>query len=259
VRDDGVEVAVLGPALVRGADSSFHRAAALELVVYLAFHRGGVRHAEWAQAIWPDRPVTLATVHSTASDARRALGAAANGVAHLPRGGRLRLGEAVTTDVEQFADLAAGTDDPGRLGQAFALVRGPLFAGLQRADWAVLDGTQSELEALVVGAALRGVEACLARALVREAEWMVRRALLVSPYDERLYRALLRVTAAHGNRVGLRAAMTELLTMAGEGRGGAGGPHLPRGPLDGLHPETTSLYRALLAGPPAAGGQPARL
>ena len=259
MKDDGVEVAVLGPALVRGGASPFHRAAALELVVYLSFHRGGVRHAEWAQAIWPDRPVTLATVHSTASDARRALGAAADGVAHLPRGGRLRLGETVTTDVARFAALAAATDDPRRLAQAFALVRGPLFAGLRRADWAVLDGTQSELEALVAGAALRGVEACLSRALVREAEWMVRRALLVSPYDERLYRALLRVTAAHGNRVGLRAAMAELLTLAGEGKRPADGRYLPRGLLEGLHPETTPLYRALLAGPPATGGQPARL
>ena len=88
---------------------------------------------------------------------------------------------------------------------------------------------------------------------------MVRRALLVSPYDERLYRALLRVKAAHGNRVGLRAAMAELLTMAGEGSGRAGSPHQPRDPLDRLHPETTSLYRDLLSGPPAAGGHPVRL
>ena len=36
-----------------------------------------------------------------------------------------------------------------------------------------------------------------------EAEWMVRQALQVSPYDERLYRALLVATAAQGNRVRL--------------------------------------------------------
>ncbi len=66
---DGVEVAVLGPVAIRGAAGPFHRAAALELVVYLAFHRRGVRHAEWALAIWPERPVSLSTVHSTCSDA----------------------------------------------------------------------------------------------------------------------------------------------------------------------------------------------
>ena len=165
--DEGVEVAVLGPVVVRGAATSFRRSAALELVVYLAFHRGGVRHAEWAQAIWPDRPVTLSTVHSTASDVRRALGTTADGTAHLPRGCRLRLGDEVTTDVERFARLATGADDPSRLAQALGMVRGPLFAGLRRADWAVFDGVQSDVEALVVGVALRGVEACLARAGVR--------------------------------------------------------------------------------------------
>ena len=45
---------------------------------------------------------------------------------------------------------------------------------------------------------------------------MVRQALQVSPYDERLYRALLRATAAQGNRVRLHAAMAQLRTLAGE-------------------------------------------
>ena len=45
---------------------------------------------------------------------------------------------------------------------------------------------------------------------------MIRRALQVSPYDERLYRALLVATAAQGNRVRLHAAMAQLLTLAGE-------------------------------------------
>ena len=72
--DDAVEVAVLGPVVVRGAPGPFRRSAARELVVYLAFHRGGVRHAEWSLAIWPERPVSLSTAHSTSCDARRALG-----------------------------------------------------------------------------------------------------------------------------------------------------------------------------------------
>ena len=40
----------------------------------------------------------------------------------------------------------------------------------------------------------------------------MRRGLVVTPYDERLYRALLRALAAQGNRVRLRGAMAELLT-----------------------------------------------
>ena len=91
-----------------------------------------------------------------------------------------------------------------------------------------------------------------------EAEWMVRQALRVSPYDERLYRALLVATAAQGNRVRLHSAMAQLRTLAGE----AARPparttvHVPE---DCLHPATTDLYRDLLLGPPAAGGHPARL
>jgi DNA-binding SARP family transcriptional activator len=262
VPHDGVEVAVLGPVTVRGAAEPFHRSAALELVVYLAFHRGGVRHAEWALAIWPDRPVALPTVHSTSSDARRALGRAPDDTLHLPRGCDLRLGDSVATDVERFGSLSA-SDHPDRLFEAMQLVRGPLFAGLHRADWAVFDGTQSHIESLVVRTALRGADACMGRGLGNEAAWMVRQALRVSPYDERLYRALLRATVAQGNRVGLRSTMAELLTLAGE----AGGSHAESSQvggwdgtrLDCLHPETTALYRGLLDGSSVTEGHAARL
>ncbi len=258
---DGVEVAVLGPVAVRGAAEAFHRSAALELVVYLALHRRGVRHAEWALAIWPDRSVSPSTVHSTCSDARRALGRAQDGTAHLPRGATLRLRESVTTDVERFASLSASAD-PEPLLRAMRLIRGPLFDGLHRTDWAVFDGTQSDIESMVARTALRGADALVRCGRGAEAAWMVRRALLVSPYDERLYRALLRATSAQGNRAGLRSAMAELRTLAGEV---GSRPARPSGrrretvPEDCLHPETTALYRDLLEGPSAAGGHPARL
>jgi DNA-binding SARP family transcriptional activator len=257
VTHDGVEVAVLGPVLVRGASAPFHRAAARELVVYLAFHRGGVRHAEWALAIWPERPVSLATVHSTSSDARRALGRAPDGELHLPRGVDLRLRGSVTTDAERFASLA-GSDDPHRLLEAMRLVRGPLFAGLQRTDWAVFDGVEAEVESLVVRTALRGADAFVNLGFADEAEWMVRQALQLSPYDERLYRALLTATAAQGNRVRVRSAMAHLLTLAGEPAGRRAGTPVCD-PAECLHPETTALYRDLLSWAPAAGGHPSRL
>jgi DNA-binding SARP family transcriptional activator len=254
---DAVEVAVLGPFAVRGAAGPFRRSAARELVVYLAFHRGGVRHAEWSLALWPERPVSLATAHSTSSEARRALGRTAEGRLHLPRGVDLHLSDSVTTDVERFAELATG-DHPSGLLRAMQLVRGPVFAGLHRTDWAVFDGTQADIEALVVRTALRGADAFVELGCGDEAEWMVRQALHVSPYDERLYRALLVATAAQGNRVRLHAAMAQLRTLAGEAA------HPPArtpvwDPPDCLHPATTDLYRDLLFGPPAAGGHPARL
>jgi hypothetical protein len=80
----------------------------------------------------------------------------------------------------------------------------------------------------------------------------------VSPYDERLYRALLVATAAQGNRVRLHAAMAQLRTLAGEvARPPARRP--PGDPSECLHPATTALYRDLLLETPAAGGHLARL
>jgi DNA-binding SARP family transcriptional activator len=251
-----VEVAVLGQVSVSGLPVAFSRAAARELVVYLAFHREGVRHCEWSLALWPDRSVSLATVHSTASDARRALGRTPDGALRLPCGSPLRLHPSVVTDVDRFGDLArAGTPEAGL--EAATLLRGPPFGGLRRADWAILDGTQAEVETLVVHTVLQAAASLRRDGRAAEAEWIVRRGLLVSPYDERLYRALLRTLAAQGNRIGLRAAMAQLLVVAREAPGtlwpwDAGG-------TDALHPETTELYRELLCACPATGGAPARL
>jgi DNA-binding SARP family transcriptional activator len=250
-----VEVAVLGEAEVRGAPEPFRRAASRELVVFLGFHRQGVRHGDWALALWPNRAVTQATVHSTASDARRALGRAADGALRLPCGPQVRLHRSVGTDVDRFATLA----DSGEWVQAARLLRGPVFGGLRNSDWAVFDGTRAHVEALVVEAVLLGADRLLRSRRPADAEWVVRRGLVVSPYDERLYRALLLALAAQGNRVRLRGAMADLLTVAAD----APLPAPPRRRSDEemglLHPETTALYQELLGGQPATGGAPARL
>jgi DNA-binding SARP family transcriptional activator len=258
-----VEIAVLGPVEIRGAAASFCRSSAKELVVYLAFHREGVRNDVWATALWADRSVAPSTLHSTASVARRALGRASNGVDHLPRTGRrLQLQDTVRTDVERFAQ-AATDPDPGRWKEALGLVRGRPFDGLCLADWAVLEGMQAGVESLVVGTALRGAEYFLRQGCGEEAEWMIRRALQVSPYDERLYRVLLRAVATMGNRVGLRAAMADLLLLAADG----GIPrHVRRTAAASvkepcpLHPRTVALFHELTHGDnPATRGDPSRL
>lgn len=248
---------MLGPVSLRGAAQPFHRAIARDLVVYLAFHREGVTHGEWALALWPDRPVSSATVHSTASDARRALGRASDGAARLPCGPRLRLDPSVVTDVDRFVELAhAGAPEGGI--EAAGLLRGPLFAGMQRMDWAVLDGTLARVESLVVHGVLRGAETLLRAGRLAESEWLVRRGLVVSPYDERIYRALLRVLAAQGNRLGLRAVMAQLLLVARDAPAPPGwGPDSAG--LERLHPETTALYRDLMGSWPATGGVAVRL
>ena len=256
-----VEIAVLGPLALRGCAAPFARPAARDLVTYLALHREGASHAQWSLALWPDRPVSPATVHSTASDARRALGIDPSGEARLPRGRLLRLSEDVTTDVEHFARLASDRGPDG-LCRALALVRGPVLAGLRRADWAVLDGTQAALESLVVHTALRASRSLVGDGRPDRAAWALRRALVVSPYDERLYRALLEATAALGNRVALGSTMAELLARAGEAQA-TFGLSLPAehesALVSVLHPDTTALYRKLVGRQPATGGHPARL
>jgi DNA-binding SARP family transcriptional activator len=257
VEQPAVEVCVLGPVAMSGAPAPFRRRAALELVVYLAFHPDGVTQQACACALWPDRAVSSATMHSTVSDARRALGRDAAGSWLLPRGAVLRLASSVTTDVERFASLCASSG-PGALERASALLRGTVFAGLRQADWAVFDGTGADVEALVVDATLRGAAQLVERGDGDRAERVIRRALRVAPYDERLYRALLRATAAQGNRVRLHATMAGLRMLAADVSGtpvpgeGGGQPAL-------LHPHTTALYRDLLRGPPAARRHPSRL
>ena len=256
-----MEIAVLGPVEVRGREHRFRRSAAMELVVYLAFHRNGVRNTEWPLAIWPDRAVARATVHSTVSDARRALGRGADGADHLSRGPRLRLGSGVTTDVDRFAALVS-SEDPRKLSRALELVRGPVFAGLRCPDWPVVDGTQAALESVIVETALRAVEGHLGHDRARDAERAARAALTGCPYDERLYRLLLQVTAAMGNRVGLRRTMAELVTRAAEWPLGprCRGPQTPDGSRPGLlDPATLSLFRELCGWEPAPKGPGARL
>jgi DNA-binding SARP family transcriptional activator len=263
VSDPEVEVAVLGPVEIRGAALPFCRASSRELVAYLAFHRQGARSDVWASALWTDRCIAASTLHSTASAARRALGRARSGGEHLPRGGRrLRLADSVGTDVDRFARMAE-SPDPDRWKAALALVRGRPFEGLNLADWAVLDGTQAQLETMVVETALQAAEHFLRRGSGEEAEWVIRRGLRANPYDERLYRGLLWAMEKKGNRAGLWSTMAELRCLATDGGARSGGP----GPgTDGhmsqscVHPETVALFGALVQREsPAARGEPSRL
>jgi DNA-binding SARP family transcriptional activator len=258
-----VHVGILGPVEIWGAAEPFRRSAARELVVYLACHRRGARSDVWSAALWMDRCVASSTVHSTVSVARRALGRTREGVDHLPRSGRvLRLAETVGSDVEQFA-AAAASPHPHRWKEALGLIRGRLFDGLSLCDWAVLDGTAAQIESMVVETALQAAEHYLSIGAGEEAQWMIRRGLRISPYDERLYRALLRSTEGAGNRVGLRSAMSEILLIASDGdRGLRGAPPGTAGdPWSSIiHPKTIDLYWELTRGAsPAARGHPSRL
>ncbi len=229
-----IEVAVLGPVEVRGAARLFTRVWAKELVVYLAMHPGGVSNETWATALWPDRLMAASSLHSTASVARRSLGQALDGGDHLPKGhGRLALSDTVRTDWDRFVQLA-DSDGPG-WHQAMELVRGRPFDGLRASDWPILEGLSAAIEASVVDVASRLATSCISRGDAAGAEWAARKGLLVSPYDERLYRMLLRAADLAGNPAGVEAVMSELVHLVADGVE----------PFDSVHPETSELYRSL--------------
>ena len=211
----------------------FTRAWAIELVVYLAMHPKGASNEAWATALWPDRLMAPSSLHSTASVARRSLGQARSGIDHLPRShGRLALSATVGTDWARFVELA-DSEDIGRWRSALDLVRGMPFDGLRSADWPILEGIGPAIEAAVVDLSGRLAGACLSRGDARGAQWAARRGLLVSPYDERLYRMLMRSADLSGNPAGVESAMSELVRLVADGIE----------PLDSVHPSTVELYR----------------
>ncbi len=226
---------MLGPVEIHGAARGFTRAWARELVVYLAVHPNGAANEAWATALWPERVMAPSSLHSTASVARRALGKARDGSDHLPRShGRLALAPTVGTDWDRFLDLSQG-EDPARWRQALELVRGRPFEGLRSTDWTILDGTAPAVESAVVDLSGRLAGACLRLGDARGAEWSARRGLMVSPYDERLYRMLLRAAEAAGNPSGVESVMAELVRVISD----------EIEPVESVHPSTLALYRSL--------------
>jgi DNA-binding SARP family transcriptional activator len=240
-----VEVRFLGPVEVLGNARPFTRAWAIDLVVYLAVHRAGATTEKWSTALWPDQLMAAATLHSTASAARRCLGVSASGVDHLPRAhGRLTLGPGVTTDWERLKRLSASDTHQSRQA-ALRLLRGRPFEGLRSQDWTILEGHVAEIETVVVDLALRQAEWALAEAGDPAlAEWSARQALKVSAYDERLYRVLLRAADAAGNPARIESPMQELVQLVAE----------DVEPFDSVHPETLELYRRLSRRPAVRRG-----
>jgi len=233
-----------GPGLGRrqGASARFTRAWALELVVYLAMHPGGATNETWATALWPDRLMAPSSLHSTASVARRSLGSSRDGSDHLPKAhGRLAVAPTVGTDWVRFQRLA-DSEDPAQWRAALELVRGRPFDGIRSTDWSILDGTGPAIESAVVDLSGRLAGERLRAGDPRGAEWSARRGLLVSPYDERLYRMLMRAADAAGNPGGVESAMCDLVRVVAD----------EIEPIESVHPSTLALYRSLSRRPDPA-------
>jgi hypothetical protein len=258
-----VEIRVLGDFAVEGSVQPMRRSSSRELLAYLALHREGATKDRWATALWPERLMAPSSLHSTVSDARRALGRSAQGAERLVKvGPRLSLSEDVGTDWERFCELAS-SDRPSAWRQALSLITGQPFEGLRRADWALLEGWVASVSETVVEVASRLAVHHLVLGDPATAVRAARVGLVATPGDERLYRLLLRAAHAQGNSRGVHEVMGELLLSASGERSGtrcfsAHGNATDLGKW--VHPRTVALYRSLSGSlVPASEGPLARL
>ena len=232
---DAPRIHVLGPVRLEGAEQPPRRAKMLELIVWLALHPPGADLDTAATALWPERAPAPRTLWTLTWGARQALGNRPDGEPYLPRYERLSLDPAVTSDWRDFQALAS-SPDLGAWHRALGLVRGPPFA---EADWpwAVTEGLAAAMESEIVDLAAKVSEAACAREDLATAAWAAEQGLLASPYDERLYRLLMRIADRSGNPAGVKAVMARLSAVLAE----------EVEPADAVHPETWALYERLTA------------
>jgi DNA-binding SARP family transcriptional activator len=220
-----LEVAVLGRVEVRvgGHLLRIGRAKSVELLVYLAVHRDGVDADRLWEALWPDRPMRSAVLHTTVSVARRSLreGADRPLLVSDARGGRVyQLTGPIELDWERFEQLA-GFDRTRHsasayaLDAALALVRGSPFTSTAPGSYDWARGYRTEIEAAIGSVAESLGLLRLDHDDVIGARRAARQGLRGAPYDERLYRLLMRAAHASEHPSGIDSVMQELTDVLG--------------------------------------------
>jgi DNA-binding SARP family transcriptional activator len=172
--------------------------------------------------------------HNVIWDARRALGEDADGNSLLVREGGLKLSPLVTSDWAHFRELACCDDRDARVA-ALSLVRGKPFGDVDW-QWSTVEGLAATMEAEVCDLASAIGEQALLDGDASLAAHAAEQGILASPYDERLYRLLMRASDALGNPAGIRSAMGRLAAILED----------DVEPLESVHPETRALYEALM-------------
>ncbi|GAA2888630.1 hypothetical protein GCM10010517_52650 [Streptosporangium fragile] len=240
-----VEVRVLGPIEVVGPPPMEEGRAvlAVELVVYLATHPGGVHPVVLGGILWP-RGVQAVVRDATIARVVAWLGTDSQGRPNLyaDSSGRLRLGPEVRTDWAVFRDrVRRASTDPGAcaalLEEALGLVRGPLLNGRPRGryTWLAADDLEYDVTAAVADAAHRLCELRLAAGEADQAVAAARAGLLLAADDEGLWRDLLRATHLTGDPARLHAVVDALHRRAASHPYGGG-----------MAPETEALIDELL-------------
>jgi DNA-binding SARP family transcriptional activator len=242
-----IEVRVLGPVEIVGAERPLTRSKSVELVAYLTLHKDTVVDADrLREALWPGRPPGT-TLYTTASVARSHLGKAADGTPHLPllAGSErmYRVGGGVKSDYERFAELvrrAAGepaADAMRTLREALSLVRGRPFEVAGRDwTWVFVEGYATLVENDIVAAAHTLARLCLDARDVAGVGWATRQGLRASRGNEQLFRDAMQSSELAGDLRGVETLFNELRHIAEE----------DGGTIDDLHPETLDLYARLM-------------
>ena len=228
-----VEIAVLGPIELLGRARDPERSKSIELVTWLVLHRGRGETDAVATALWPTRRDPVRSVWNIIWDARRMLGNGSDDKPLLERAGDLVLSDEVTTDWARFCLLARSVD-PAKWHEALALVRGRPFGDVDW-GWATLDGHASSMTAEITDVACRTAERALEDGDARNAEWSAEAGLRACPYDERLFRILMRAHDLDGNLAAVRETMERLRKVVED----------DVEPVESLHPETNELYAKL--------------
>ena len=228
-----VEVGVLGPFEIRGIAAAPQRSKATELIAWLVLHNRHGSTDEVATALWP-MGASEGSRHNVIWDARRALGEDADGSSLLVSEGGLKLSPLVTSDWAHFRELA-GCDDRDMRVAALSLVRGKPFGDVDW-PWSTVEGLAATMEAEVCDLASAIGEQSLLDGDASLAAHAAEQGILASPYDERLYRLLMRASDALGNPAGIRSAMGRLAAVLED----------DVEPLESVHPETRALYEALM-------------
>ena len=194
-----------------------------EILVYLALHRDGCRRESLAAALWPDAPPDRPhnSFHATLSQLRRALRAAAQDTLAglvVNDGGHYKLDPTLATvDLWQLHDaLTAHRQAPTpskvvALQQIAELYRGDLADGIT-ADW--LDPTREALRREVLDAfslTIRTVHDNPDQVLT-----LLEQARQMDPYNEAIYRDLMRTQARLGQFDTIPRTLNLLTTALGD-------------------------------------------
>jgi DNA-binding SARP family transcriptional activator len=239
---NSVEVSILGPVEIRNTTEPLAGHPLLtELVVYLAMHPEGATTSAWETAVWPNRRMPQQTIANRLSEARRALGDAADGRPRMRKVDERHLIADVRTDWEEFR-AHSESEKPAAWRQALELVRGRPFGDLQQGQWALLEGFSAEIEHAISSLALRYGGFALRGGNPDDATWAAHRGLRATPWDERLHRLLMEAADANGDRAGVEATLRHLALVL----------EIDGDPLRAVHPETARLYERLLGGTKSA-------